>query len=144
MASPGPSVRPAGRGAEASAPFCLGLWKHDIASRMSNLRARLQMPNTINATNPMPANSTTSETKSYSSQCRLRMMFVSSLFQIDFCLECETRWTPHIHRCRSKIVAFGHVSIVIAKGYSGKALYFSSGQSWRWPAARITLRQSAR
>src|SRR5262245_43043077 len=32
---------------------------------------RLQMPNTINATNPMPTNSTTSVTESYSSQCRL-------------------------------------------------------------------------
>jgi hypothetical protein len=32
---------------------------------------RLQMPNTINATNPMPTNSTTSATESYSSQCRL-------------------------------------------------------------------------
>src|SRR5215470_1011795 len=30
------------------------------------------MPNTINATNPMPMNSTTSATESYSSQCRLR------------------------------------------------------------------------
>src|SRR5262249_33578115 len=38
---------------------------------------RLQMPNTINATNPMPTNSTTSATESYSSQCRLpeSMMF---------------------------------------------------------------------
>ena len=33
---------------------------------------RLQMPNTINGTNPMPTNSTTSATESYSSQCRLR------------------------------------------------------------------------
>src|SRR5215467_1778789 len=33
---------------------------------------RPQMPNTINATNPMPTNSTTSATESYSSQCRLR------------------------------------------------------------------------
>ena len=32
---------------------------------MSNLRARLQMLNTINAINLMPTNSTTSETKSY-------------------------------------------------------------------------------
>ena len=38
---------------------------------MSNLRARLQMLNTINAKNPMLTNSTTTATKSYSSQCRL-------------------------------------------------------------------------
>src|SRR5215813_3408594 len=38
---------------------------------------RLQMPNTINATNPMPTNSAASATESYSSQCRLpeSMMF---------------------------------------------------------------------
>src|SRR6516164_8087175 len=38
---------------------------------------RLQMPNTINATNPMPTRSATSATESYSSQCRLPegMMF---------------------------------------------------------------------
>src|SRR5262245_7703706 len=52
------------------------LAKHEVVSRMSNLLVRLQMPNTINATNPMPPNSTTSATKSYSSQCRLRMMFI--------------------------------------------------------------------
>lgn len=45
---------------------------------MSNLRARLQMLNTINAKNPILTNSTTTATKSYSSQCRLPegMMFV--------------------------------------------------------------------
>jgi hypothetical protein len=45
---------------------------------MSNLRARLQMLNTINAKNPMLTNSTTTATKSYSSQCRVPegMMFI--------------------------------------------------------------------
>ena len=46
------------------------------------------MPNTINATNPMPTNSATSATGSYSSQCRLpESMIVSSLLQMD----CENR-----------------------------------------------------
>ena len=48
---------------------------------------RLQMPNTINATNPMPTNSTTSATEWYSSQCRLPE---SMTFHPCF-IDCENR-----------------------------------------------------
>src|SRR5262245_24345394 len=44
------------------APECLGAFV---------IWTDFKMPNTINATNPMPTNSTTSATESYSSQCRL-------------------------------------------------------------------------
>src|SRR5262249_51932829 len=91
---------------DALEPELARLAKHDVVSRMSNLRARLQMPNTINATNPMPTNSITSATKSYSSQCRLRMMFIP--VQIDLCLGCENRWAlTSIFDGDQKIVACG-------------------------------------
>src|SRR5262249_22985806 len=63
---------------------CVGVQPSCPHPRRADLRRmgltrcdRLQMPNTINATNPMPTNSTTSATESYSSQCRLpeSMMF---------------------------------------------------------------------
>jgi len=43
------------------------------ASHLASATSRVQMPNTINATNPMATNSATSATESYSSQCRLRL-----------------------------------------------------------------------
>jgi hypothetical protein len=57
---------------------------------ISNLRARLQMLNTINAKNPMLTNSTTTATKSYSSQCRLpEGMNVHPCFKWTFLLDAK-------------------------------------------------------
>src|SRR6516225_9630389 len=70
---------------------------------------RLQMPNTINATNPMPTNSTTSATESYSSQCRLPE---SMTFHPCF------KWTARIDR-QLPTRSLGGSSAVVATSRAG-------------------------